>query len=239
MARIPALLHGQGDRGDRADRAVTVLTDGFVPAEVYARAANEFDETELARLVVAITTINAWNRFGVSTRLASQFLIPLPERLRALSPGTLVLALQQSGERRLVSPPGRPTDSSAPSPPNSATSTSTSLSPSPRSSSSSSKASQARQRACTTSASSRGHRRLPHRTARLRAIVDEAHSTHGSRRCRVGSGPGGRTPTRLTGCRCSTGCPSGNLPWRRRCLPGTCTSSRCHHPAVPRSGSCR
>jgi AhpD family alkylhydroperoxidase len=49
--------------------AITVLTDGFVPDAVYARAANEFDETELARLIVAITTINAWNRFGVSTRL--------------------------------------------------------------------------------------------------------------------------------------------------------------------------
>jgi AhpD family alkylhydroperoxidase len=49
--------------------AITVLTDGFVSDEVYARAAAEFDETELARLIVAITTINAWNRFGVSTRL--------------------------------------------------------------------------------------------------------------------------------------------------------------------------
>ena len=49
--------------------AITVLTDGFVPDEVYERAANVFDETELARLIVAITTINAWNRFGVSTRL--------------------------------------------------------------------------------------------------------------------------------------------------------------------------
>lgn len=49
--------------------AITVLTDGFVPDDVYARAANEFDETELARLIVAITAINAWNRFGVSTRL--------------------------------------------------------------------------------------------------------------------------------------------------------------------------
>ncbi|QFZ72821.1 carboxymuconolactone decarboxylase family protein [Streptomyces fagopyri] len=49
--------------------AITVLTDGFVPDEVYARAAAEFDESELARLIVAITTINAWNRFGVSTRL--------------------------------------------------------------------------------------------------------------------------------------------------------------------------
>ncbi|MFC9833356.1 carboxymuconolactone decarboxylase family protein [Rhodococcus sp. NPDC127530] len=49
--------------------SITVLTDGFVPDEVYAKAANEFDETELARLIVAIATINTWNRFGVSTRL--------------------------------------------------------------------------------------------------------------------------------------------------------------------------
>ncbi|MFG1807638.1 carboxymuconolactone decarboxylase family protein [Streptomyces sp. NPDC049040] len=49
--------------------AITEITDGFVPDEVYARAAGAFDEGELARLIVAITTINAWNRFGVSTRL--------------------------------------------------------------------------------------------------------------------------------------------------------------------------
>ncbi|MFB7272234.1 carboxymuconolactone decarboxylase family protein [Streptomyces sp. NPDC056244] len=49
--------------------AVTVLTDGFVPDEVYAKAAAHFDETELAHLIAAITVINAWNRFGVSARL--------------------------------------------------------------------------------------------------------------------------------------------------------------------------
>jgi AhpD family alkylhydroperoxidase len=49
--------------------AVTVLTDGFVPDEVYANAAREFGETELAHLIAAITTINAFNRFGVSTRM--------------------------------------------------------------------------------------------------------------------------------------------------------------------------
>jgi AhpD family alkylhydroperoxidase len=49
--------------------AITVLTDGFVRDEVFARAAGEFDETELARLIVAITAINAWNRLGVSTRM--------------------------------------------------------------------------------------------------------------------------------------------------------------------------
>ncbi|MFF3288130.1 carboxymuconolactone decarboxylase family protein [Streptomyces sp. NPDC003023] len=49
--------------------AVTVLTDGFVPDEVFAKAAKHFDETELAHLVSAITVINAWNRFGVSSRM--------------------------------------------------------------------------------------------------------------------------------------------------------------------------
>ncbi|WP_129307268.1 carboxymuconolactone decarboxylase family protein [Streptomyces sp. L2] len=58
--------------------AVTVLTGGtsrtesgggFVPDEVYERAAKLFEEAELARLIAAITVINAWNRFGVTTRM--------------------------------------------------------------------------------------------------------------------------------------------------------------------------
>ncbi|WP_024755281.1 carboxymuconolactone decarboxylase family protein [Streptomyces exfoliatus] len=49
--------------------SVTVLTDGFVPDEVYAQAAAHFDETELARVIAAIVTINAWNRIGVTTRM--------------------------------------------------------------------------------------------------------------------------------------------------------------------------
>ncbi|MFI0260495.1 carboxymuconolactone decarboxylase family protein [Streptomyces sp. NPDC017056] len=49
--------------------AVTVLTDGFVPDAVYERAAAHFDEPELAQLIALITTINAWNRFGVTTRM--------------------------------------------------------------------------------------------------------------------------------------------------------------------------
>ena len=49
--------------------AVTVLTDGFVPDHVYERAAKHFEETELVRLIAAITVINAWNRFAVTCRL--------------------------------------------------------------------------------------------------------------------------------------------------------------------------
>ncbi|WP_081236164.1 carboxymuconolactone decarboxylase family protein [Streptomyces viridosporus] len=48
--------------------AVTVLTDGFVPDEVYEKAAGHFEEAELAQLIAAITVINAWNRFGVAAR---------------------------------------------------------------------------------------------------------------------------------------------------------------------------
>jgi AhpD family alkylhydroperoxidase len=49
--------------------AVTVLTDGFVPDEVYDKAAEHFEEKELAQLIAGIPVINAWNRFGVTCRL--------------------------------------------------------------------------------------------------------------------------------------------------------------------------
>ncbi|MBD0423131.1 carboxymuconolactone decarboxylase family protein [Streptomyces sp. NPDC052309] len=49
--------------------AVTVLTDGFVPDEVYEKAAKHFEEAELAQLISAIAVINAWNRFGVTCRM--------------------------------------------------------------------------------------------------------------------------------------------------------------------------
>jgi AhpD family alkylhydroperoxidase len=48
--------------------AVTVLTDGFVPDEVYEKAAKHFEEAELVQLIATITVINAWNRFGVTCR---------------------------------------------------------------------------------------------------------------------------------------------------------------------------
>lgn len=49
--------------------AMTVLTDGFVPDEVYEKAAAHFEEAELAQLIAVVTVINAWNRFGVTTRM--------------------------------------------------------------------------------------------------------------------------------------------------------------------------
>lgn len=49
--------------------AVTVLTDGFVPDDVWEKAAKHFDDAQLAQLTAVITVINSWNRFAVTTRM--------------------------------------------------------------------------------------------------------------------------------------------------------------------------
>ncbi|WP_374194778.1 carboxymuconolactone decarboxylase family protein [Streptomyces sp. VRA16 Mangrove soil] len=49
--------------------AVTLLTDSFVPDDVYEAAAKEFNEVELAHLIGVITVINSWNRLMVSRRI--------------------------------------------------------------------------------------------------------------------------------------------------------------------------
>ena len=49
--------------------AITMLTHAGVPDDVYAKAVEEFSESEMAYLIGAITMINAWNRFGVATRM--------------------------------------------------------------------------------------------------------------------------------------------------------------------------
>ncbi|WPO71911.1 carboxymuconolactone decarboxylase family protein [Streptomyces sp. KN37] len=49
--------------------AVTVLTEDFVPDEVYERAAQHFDEAQLAHLLGLIAVINSWNRLMVSRRI--------------------------------------------------------------------------------------------------------------------------------------------------------------------------
>jgi AhpD family alkylhydroperoxidase len=49
--------------------AVTRLSDGPVTDDVWAAAATEFDDTELAELVWLITTINSWNRVNVAAHV--------------------------------------------------------------------------------------------------------------------------------------------------------------------------
>jgi AhpD family alkylhydroperoxidase len=52
--------------------AATRLSAGDVTDEVWAEAAEFFAEPELAALVVAVATINAWNRMGVATRMTPE-----------------------------------------------------------------------------------------------------------------------------------------------------------------------
>ncbi|MEV0109442.1 carboxymuconolactone decarboxylase family protein [Nocardia sp. NPDC050799] len=53
--------------------AVTRITDNSdgVPDEVWERATAHFADEELAALVTAIASVNAWNRINVTTRLVA------------------------------------------------------------------------------------------------------------------------------------------------------------------------
>lgn len=47
--------------------AVTLIHQGGIPSELYQRAEKVFDEHYLAQLMMAIVTINAWNRIAISS----------------------------------------------------------------------------------------------------------------------------------------------------------------------------
>ncbi|TDQ40787.1 carboxymuconolactone decarboxylase family protein [Aureibacillus halotolerans] len=46
--------------------AVTLISENHVPDAVYSRATESFDETQIAKLILAIVTINAWNRLAIA-----------------------------------------------------------------------------------------------------------------------------------------------------------------------------
>jgi AhpD family alkylhydroperoxidase len=56
--------------------AMTPLPPGGVPDAIYDEAARVFGETELANLIGAIISVNAWNLMGVSTLLAPPAEVP-------------------------------------------------------------------------------------------------------------------------------------------------------------------
>jgi len=51
--------------------AVTLVTEGHVPDEVYAAARIQFSDAELTNLTLAIAVINSWNRMNVAFRTPS------------------------------------------------------------------------------------------------------------------------------------------------------------------------
>jgi len=48
--------------------AVTLITAGHVPDEVFAEAHEQFSDTELINLTIAVTLINSWNRISIAFR---------------------------------------------------------------------------------------------------------------------------------------------------------------------------
>jgi AhpD family alkylhydroperoxidase len=48
--------------------AVTLVTEGHVPEEIYAQARGQFSEKELADLTLAVVAINGWNRLNIAFR---------------------------------------------------------------------------------------------------------------------------------------------------------------------------
>ncbi|WGU93079.1 carboxymuconolactone decarboxylase family protein [Paenibacillus dendritiformis] len=52
--------------------AVTLVAETHVPDDVYNEAARHFEPAELGNIIMAIITINAWNRIAISTRKMPQ-----------------------------------------------------------------------------------------------------------------------------------------------------------------------
>ena len=48
--------------------AVTLITDGHVPATLYETVRQEFGEKELVDLTYAVVAINGWNRLAIAFR---------------------------------------------------------------------------------------------------------------------------------------------------------------------------
>jgi alkylhydroperoxidase family enzyme len=62
--------------------AVTSLTNGHVPDEVYEAVRSHFSEKELSDLTLAVATINAWNRLNIASRnVPGEYQPPKPYRV--------------------------------------------------------------------------------------------------------------------------------------------------------------
>lgn len=48
--------------------AMTLITNGHVPDEIYKNAENQLTPNELAAVIMAVVAINGWNRIAITTR---------------------------------------------------------------------------------------------------------------------------------------------------------------------------
>ncbi|HWD18235.1 MAG TPA: carboxymuconolactone decarboxylase family protein [Verrucomicrobiae bacterium] len=58
--------------------AVTLVTDGHVPDEVFDSTRKYFSVEEVANLTMAVVTINAWNRLSIACRTVPGSYQPAP-----------------------------------------------------------------------------------------------------------------------------------------------------------------
>ncbi|NEN97850.1 MAG: carboxymuconolactone decarboxylase family protein [Moorea sp. SIO3I7] len=49
--------------------AVTLISENQVPNSVYEEVSRYFSETEIAKILMAIVTINGWNRIAITTKM--------------------------------------------------------------------------------------------------------------------------------------------------------------------------
>jgi AhpD family alkylhydroperoxidase len=62
-------LYSERERAALAwTEAVTLVSEGHVPDEVFAQARAHFSEEELVSLTMAIVAINGWNRLAIAFR---------------------------------------------------------------------------------------------------------------------------------------------------------------------------
>jgi len=52
--------------------ALTLITQGHVPDEVYEQVRRQFSEDEIVELTLAVIAINSWNRIAISFRAIPQ-----------------------------------------------------------------------------------------------------------------------------------------------------------------------
>lgn len=74
LSMLPAwrespLFDGREQAALALTEAMTLISDGHVPDEVWDEANAQFGTEELAQLVFAITAINAWNRLQITSRV--------------------------------------------------------------------------------------------------------------------------------------------------------------------------
>ena len=63
--------------------AVTLVTEGHVPDDVYQEAREQFSEAELANLTLAVVSINGWNRLNIAFRIEGGSYQPAAKRQTA------------------------------------------------------------------------------------------------------------------------------------------------------------